>query len=237
MRTVGQFVTHVSTQLNDQRPSRAFTRWGRGLLLEYMNLALAEIATYRPEAFARRVKFELQPGNVQIIPDEWDVTSVESNVNGAAVVRGDTVMANAYNTYAICKSTPVTVRDGDSVYNVKTFSLDPDNPRILYVDPPVPKGIEAEVYLNVMTAPEELTLANWNSAVGISHKFKASMVDYMLASAYTLDTESPQSRARSDQLYDKFYKVMGVKYKQESRYRAGYYLGKVGIGDPQAGNR
>jgi hypothetical protein len=237
MRTVSQFVTHASVQLNDQRPDRAFTRWGRGLLVEYLNLGIGEIATYRPEAFADRVKFTLSPGSVQNIPPDWDVTAIESNEDGTPVVKGDTVMARAYNTYAVCQSTPVEIVDGKSIYRVKTYGMDTENPRLLYVDPPVPNGVNASIYLNVMLAPREYTLADWDENIALSHKFRASLVDYILASAFTLDTESPQSRARSDQLYSKFYRVMGVKYTQESKYRAGYYLGKVGTGDPQAGHR
>lgn len=237
MRTVGQFVTHVSTQLNDQKPDRAFTRWGRGLLLEYMNLGLGEIAAYRPEAFARREILTLVPGMTQAIPADWQISAVESNKDGSTVVEGDVHMASAYNTYAQCKSTPLVLVDGSYIYRVKTYGFDPKNPRILYVDPPVPANTLAEVYVNVAGAPSDYTLADWDKDIVVSHTFRASIIDYMTASAFTLDAESPQSRARSDQLYAKFYKVMGVKYVQESKYRSGYYLGKVGTGDPQAGRR
>ena len=65
MKTVGEYVTHASRQLNDQRPNSAFTRWGRGLLWDDLELGLGEIATYRPEAFATEIDHPLVPGSAQ----------------------------------------------------------------------------------------------------------------------------------------------------------------------------
>lgn len=66
-------------------------------------------------------------------------------------------------------------------------------------------------------------------------KFDGDLVDYMMAKAFELDQESAQSRTNSQTLFKKFYDVMGVKYKMESKYRSGNYLGAVGP-DPRAGN-
>lgn len=235
MRTVGQFITHVSTQLNDQRPGRAFTRWGRGLLLEYLNLGIAEISTYRPEAFAKDKELLLKAGASQSVEASETLLSITSNIDGTPINQGDIVMATAFNSYKTCDS--LTFKDGKPNYNVKSYSIDKSNDKKFYVDPPVPNGVTAKIIASVADQLHDRTLQDWDKDVDVSTKFAASLVDFMLACAYGLDQESPQSRARSDALYRKFYDVMGVKYRQESKYRSGYYLGKVGTGDPQAGAR
>ena len=236
MDTVAQYVTHVSTQMNDQRPSRAFTRWGRGLLLQYLNLGLAEIGTYRPEAFAADEKIKLVPGAVQVIDPRKTLVSLSANADGTPIIKGDTRMAAAYNAYSVCTPQPRMV-NGEAKYLVRTYSIDDKNGHKFYVDPPVPPGMTVFVDGTVTGQIPNYTLADWDKSVAMESKYSANLIDYMMACAYALDAESPQSRANSQQLYRKFYDVMGVKYRQESKYRAGYYLGEVGTGDPQAGNR
>ena len=236
MRTVGQYITHVSTQMNDQRPGRAFTRWGRGLLLEYLNLGLAEIGTYRPEAFAKDLEITLQAGATQSVQPGVTLLGLSANEDGTPINKGDAIMANAYNAYSVCKSGVVFV-DGNPVYLVRSFSIDKNDSSKFYVDPPVPKGLTPKVVASVTGAPDNYTLANWDNDIFLASKYKANLIDYMMACAYGLDRESAESRIRSDSLYRRFYDVMGVKYRQESRHNSGYYLGKVGTGDPQAGAR
>lgn len=237
MQTVGQYVTHVSTQLNDQRPNRAFTRWGRGLLLEYFNLGMSEIGTYRPEAFASDIDLKLVPGALQSVARGVSLSAISSNKNGPPINKGDITMATAFGAYSPCRSSGISMVKGNATFYVRSYAIDNADSHKFYVDPPVPEGLDVYVRATVMGAPKEYTLADWNEVVDIQSKYQASLVDYMLACAYGLDQESPESRSHSDRLYKKFYDVMGVKYRQESKYRSGYYLGKVGSGDPQAGAR
>lgn len=237
MRTVGQFVTHASTQLNDQRPGRAFTRWGRGLLLDYLNLGLSEISTYRPEAFARDLQLTLVPGASQIVPNGYSLLAITSNLDGSPITKGDYGMAAAFNAYAPCVANGMRFVDGTPTFAVRTHSIDPNDARKFYVDPPVPKGLEVKVNASVHASADVYTLADWDKDILIDDKYKFNLIDFILACAYGLDQESPQSRRRSDDLYSRFYNVLGVKYRQEAKFRSGYYLGKVGSGDPQAGNR
>lgn len=236
MQTVGEYATHVSTQLHDQRHGRAFTRWKRGLLLDYLNLGLSEIGTYRPEAFAKDESITLVSGPTQSIEATKSLVALSSNSDGVPILQGDTDMATAFHAYSVCPSEPRII-GGNAVFHIRTYSIDKKNSHKFYVDPPVPKGIEVKVNATITGAAPQYTLADWDNPVEIESKFAASLVDYMLACAHSLDRESAQSREHSKALYAKFYSVMGVKYKQESRYKSGYYLGEVGIGDPQAANR
>lgn len=236
MQTVGQFVTYVSTQMNDQRPSRAFTRWGRGLLLEYLNLGTTEIGTYRPEAFAKDELITLVPGSTQAADPGKTLVGLSSNLDGTPILPGDIAMATAFNAYAVCPIEPRII-NGEAAYLVRSYAFDKQNSHKFYVDPPVPKGLVVKVNATVTGDIPQYTLADWDKPLVMESKFNGSLVDYMQACAFGLDMESAQSRANSQQLYRKFYDVMGVKYKMESKYRSGFYLGEVGTGDPQAGNR
>ena len=237
MKTVSQFITHASTQLNDQRPGRAFTRWGRGLLLEYLNLALAEIATYRPEAFSKEIDISLVAGAAQSIDPGNSLIAITANSDGTPVGEGDANMATAFNRYAVCSADALVMVEGTPTYLVRTFSIDKNNANKFYVDPPVPKGLTPTVKATIMGGATDYKLTDWDFDIFVAAKYKASIIDYMLACAYGLDRESPTSMARSERLYRRFYDVMGVKYRQESKFKSGYYLGKTGSGDPQAGAR
>lgn len=236
MQTVGEFVTHVSTQMHDQRHGRAFIRWGRGLLLEYLNLGLTEIGTYRPEAFAADETLTLVPGATQSIDPSKTLVAISANTDGTPVLSGDVDMATAYNAYAVCVPEPRII-NGVAHYLVRSYSIDKKNSHKFYVDPPVPKGMTVQVTATVSGNIPQYTLADWNKAVEMESKFDANLVQYMLASAHSLDRESAQARQTSGDYYNRFYASMGVKYKQESRYKSGFYLGEIGTGDPQAGNR
>jgi hypothetical protein len=234
MDTVGQYVTHVSGQMNDQRPSRAFTRWGRGLLLDYLNLGLTEIGAYRPEAFAKDEITTLVAGATQTIDASKTLIGLSSNMDGTPILPGDIEMATAFNAYAICPIEPRII-NGKANYLVRSFAFDSKNTHKFYVDPPVPKGMTVQVNATVTGDVPQYTLADWDKPVEMESKFDASLIDYMMAKAFELDMESAQSRTNSQGLFKKFYDVMGVKYRVESKYRSGNYLGEVGP-NPRAGN-
>lgn len=234
MNTVGEFVTHVSTQMNDQRPNRAFTRWGRGLLLDYLNLGLTEIGTYRPEAFAQDEVVTLVAGATQAADFSKTLIGLSSNMDGTPILEGDIDMATAFNAYAVCPIEPRII-DGTARYLVRSYAFDKHNSHKFYVDPPVPPGLTVQVNATVTGDVPQYKLADWNKKVVMESKFAGSLVDYMLAKAFELDQESAQSRTNSQGLFKKFYDIMGVKYRQESKFRSGNYLGTVGA-DPRAGN-
>lgn len=225
METVGEYVTHVSTQLNDQRYGRAFTRWGRALLLEYLNLGLSEIGIYRPEAFAATREITLSPGIEQTLEDGVSLRSISSNVGGPPVTEGDFTMARAFMTYDICPPSPKFV-NGNPVFFIRSFAVDKDNPKKFYVEPAVPAGLTVRVNATILGETPQYTLADWGKDIAMEIKFANNLIDYMMAKAYRLDKESPESRANSDSLFRTFYTSMGVKYKQESKYRADKYLAK-----------
>ena len=232
MITVGQYVTHASTQLNDQRHGRAFTRWGRGLLLEYLNLGISEISTYRPESFAVTKEVTLKPGITQTV-EQSEILSVESNVGGPPIREADSAISNSFAVYDICPPSIAFV-NGTPQFYVRSYSIDKHDAKKFYVEPAVPNGLVVKVNVAVPGTLPQFTLADWDKPLGMLHKFDNNLIDFMMAKAYKLDAESPESRRNSESLMAQFYNAMGVKYKQESKYRSGYYLGETGTGNPRA---
>lgn len=233
MQTVGEYVTHVSSQLNDQRYGRAFTRWGRGLLLGYMNLGIAEIGTYRPEAFAKHVTVTLRQGSLQTIDWKTDVQAIYANVGGPRVTAMDQSMADAFAQYDASPA-DVPFKNGAPQYWVRSYYVNKDNAKVFTVDPPVPPGVTAAVHVIVQGVTPQYTLADWDSTLEVNSNYINNVIDFMLAKAYEIDTESTSAAKHSEELYTRFYQVLGVNYKRMAQFKSGYYQGQPGTGEPRA---
>lgn len=233
MNTVGEYLTHASTQLNDQRYNRAFTRWGRGLLLDYMNLGLAEIASYRPEDFTKQISVELEEGRDQYVQGVNKIISLDRNSDGSSIILMDVELSDSFALYDICPP-DVPFVNGAPVYKVISYCIREGNPRAFTVEPPVPPGVTASVTVSVDGAAPSFKLTDWDSPHNIAPKYINCLMDFILAKAHELNRDSLVSQKLSDDYFRKFYSVMGVNYKQEAKYRSGYYMGQRGNGDPRA---
>lgn len=231
METVGEIATHVSGQLSDQQRMREFARWPRKVLMEYLNLGLAEIGTYRPDAFSSTVNANLVAGVKQEINTLGTIDSVE--VNGVPLNKADITLYQAFAPYATC---PPNVRmvHGRPSFKLRSVAIDPDQKGVFYVSPAVPAGINLQVKVKVTGNIPQYGLDTWNEPVDMQKKYINNLVGFMLALAYQRDTESQISATKSQRLFSLFYQSMGVKYKVDSAHNSGYYKGEVGTGDPRA---
>lgn len=232
MNTVGQTATHVSGQLSDQQRSKEFIRWPRKVMLEYLNEALLEIGTYRPEAFASRSDLLLKPGARQQSDTKGTIESV-TNLDGVPAHPTDDRLFKAFAAYAVCPPANKFV-NGSLQYSAKTYAVDSSDATVFYVSPAVPNGLAVTVSVGVNGLPPQYTLADWDLPIAMQSKFYNNLLDYMTARAYQRDTESQVAQAQSQRLFQLFYQTMGTKYKIDSAKNSGYYQGEVGTGDPQA---
>lgn len=234
MTTVGTLITDVSAKANDQRPGHAFTRWGRGFILAALNGALAEVGAYRKEAFAGIEEIYLSPGQVQSVPTGIrSVQSLISNSDGTPIHKSDLDLVRTAGTY--CANRPIRFdKQGNPIYKVRSFALDPTNDKVFYVSPPVPQGLDVVVQANVIAETPQYTLNHWDSDIQISSDFINSVIDFMMGRINESDVTSAEARSNAIMYMTRFYSVMGVKYKMDSAFRSGYYRGDVGTGDPAA---
>lgn len=231
MDTVGKILTHVSGQLSDQQRQREFIRWPRQVLAEYLNQGLAEIATYRPDAFSATVDVILRPGAKQTIDTLGSVDSVE--VNGVPLNVADISIYKAFSAYATCPP-KIRMHNGRPQFKLRSVAIDPDQKGVFYVSPTIPAGLNLVAKVTVVGSPPQYTLMDWAKPVDMQLKYVNDLIDFMLARAYQRDTESQVSAAKSQRLFSIFYQRMGVKYKIDSAFNSGYYKGDVGTGDPRA---
>lgn len=234
MNTVGQYLTHASTQLNDQRYGRAFTRWGRGLLLDYMNLGLAEIGTYFPDDFTKEIEVTLKPGREQSIDGASRIVSVNNNSDGSPITEMDETLSNSFAIYDICPA-DISFAGGSPVYRAVSYAVRKDNPRGFIVEPSVPNGMAPIVLVSVDGAVTQFALSDWDNPHNIPAKYTNALMEFILGKAHGLNQESVASRALSQDHFQRFYSVLGINYKKSSSYGSGYYNGKVGDGDRRAG--
>lgn len=234
MRSIGEIIKHQSGQMNDQQWQREYARWTRPMWLEYMNEGLAEIGAYRPEAFSAIVPIPLVTGSTQALPAGVSgLTGITDNGSGLAAREASAALAEAFSAYAVCKPY-VKYVNGAPVYSVSSYYADTRNARAFYVQPPVPAWASITIQASVNKDAPQYTLADWNTTPDIDSKFYNNLLDFMQARAYGLDSESAVSLSESKKLFSLFYQAMGVKYKIDSAYKSGYYLGQIGEGDPRA---
>ena len=234
MNTVGQYLTHASTQLNDQRYGRAFTRWGRGLLLDYMNLGLSEIGTYFPDDFTQTIEVTLKPGREQSIDTINNIVSVTNNADGTPLTVMDQGLSESFAVYDICQPS-INFVNGEPVYRAVSYAIRREDSRKFIVEPPVPQGMAPILLVSIDGAIPEYTTADWDSPHNVPPKYTNPLMDFILGKALGLNMESVSSQAESREHLQRFYSVLGINYKQSSRFNSGYYQGKTGDGDKRAG--
>ena len=233
METVAHIIKHVSGQLSDQSSGKEYIRWPRTTLLEYMNEALKEIASYRPEAFAVTEDVTLVAGSAQTLPNGGLLDAITANADGTPVVKSDAKLMKAFGAYAACSPRVRFVR-GKPRYAAKSFAIDENDASIFYVSPPVPAGITAVVKATYANTEVVVGLQDFDSPLRMADKFYNCLIDYMMARAYQRDTESLVSQQQAQRLFQLFYQVMGTKYKIDAARGSGYYEGQVGTGDSRA---
>lgn len=227
---IKDFITLASTQLNDQRYNRAFTRWGRGLLLQYLNLGLNELSVYFPNDFTLLIPITLVPGRNQSVDYPAGISSLDSNEDGSPISEMDSNMASSFAAYSFCCPNIAFV-NGSPQYRVISYAIKPENAKLFTVDPPVPAGMSPTVNAFISGQSPSYDVSNWNDEFAIATKYYPALIDWVLGSAKELNMESANARQESEQHFARFYQVCGIDYKQLSRFKSGYYEGKFGQGD------
>lgn len=233
MNSIGSLIQHVSGQLNDQQHLLEYSRWTRGMLMDYYAQALAALRQYRMDAFTSTKEIPLVPGARQTAPGFSQVISVTANADGTPAVATDAQMLKAFSQYAHC-APRLQRRNGKLVYAVRSVGIDTQEPNVFYVSPPLPAGMTASVTAVVVTAPRTYTLADWDKPLDFDTKYINQIIDYMQARAYELDIEARTSKMDAERFYTHFYRALGINYKMESAFGSGYYKGQTGTGDPRA---
>lgn len=233
MITVGKVVENVSSQLNDQQSQREYARWTRTMLLDYLNLALSAVGSYRKDAFTGTVTIPLVAGSRQTNAGFSEIVEVVANTDGKPAHKADAAMLKAFSAYNYCPP-KLQFKDGKPVYAVKSAGVDPTDPKTFYVSPPVPVGLSVSVTAKVVKSAPQYTLSDWDKPLDMDNRYLNQIYDFMQARAHELDTESVFAQQNARKFYSQFYQSLGITYKMDSAFGSGFYKGQVGTGDPRA---
>lgn len=236
-QTVGEIILDVSTHLNDQQPGFPYARWTQAELLEFENDALIQVGIYRPDAYCTSTTILLTPGYLQFVPTGYSVLkSCDYNATGGPCAGAPIIQCDLKILRAFFKM-PCTPTGGQQNYRVRTYAYDPANPLIFYVSPPVPTWATPEITITAVKDAPQYTLADLAVPIAIDQKYTNAIIAWMMMKAYEVDTESVSSARQAAEQRSHFYQMLGVSYKQESRFQSGYFLGQRGDKDPQASTR
>lgn len=225
MATVKYAVKDVSNQLNDQERGNEFVRWSVETVIGYISDGLAQIGLYRPDAFTTLATVTLVPGVRQMLPD--GITTLSSIADPLTVTSDDFNLLRAFSK-KVCNYD--LDEEGNVVYKLSSYAYDPRNPKYFYVSPPVPLGLNppATIKINGVISPPMLKLSDWLQELPVDNKYYNALVAFALSKAYEVDTESDTSHREMLYQRGEFYNMMGIKYKQESKFNSGWYLGARG---------
>lgn len=222
--TVREIVDEVYTLLGD--PDRE--RWTVAQLVTFINEALCEILTYRPDEFAVTTEITLQPGRLQRVPDGYrQLISLEYNIGGDETP----IQETAESIQRTFVGRPCRL-PSSACYVVQSWSRNSKDRRTFYVNPPVPKGVTHRVVATLVANPPKHDKQRLDDCLGIDCAYRAQVVDWVMARALEVDVESERNASMITHHKQAFYTALGVDYLQESRFNSGNWLGRTAQDEP-----
>lgn len=196
---VSDILLRASTLLLDASPQ--FTRWSQQELVHWVNDAQRAIAKYMPHACSRVDALRLSAGTKQSIEQIAQANVIPGDGSAASVVRGSMVLDVVRNMGA-SGSTPgravrrvdrETLDQADPNWHAATgktpireWSFDPRNPRVFYVNPPVPSATSWWAEVSYLANPSDVSAV---SAISIDDKYTDDILNYVMARAHMKDAE------------------------------------------------
>ena len=207
------------------------------MLVGYLNDALSEISGIRPDAFALRQNITLAAGFIQAVPD-GTMAIVRLECNGTLEAPGRMIYEGDMEYMRAQGSVPAPLRktryfpNGQVKFDVRSFQIDPKDPKTYYVSPEVPVGITVNVVGTMVMNPPCYTPLQLDEIVDVQPVVYNLVQDFMLGRAFEIDSESRESQANSAKHFTQFYQFFGLTYKQQGTWRSGAYLGSTPAGNP-----
>lgn len=214
MLQVKRLTDAIGDELNDLEVGFEHTRWPLAQLFEYITEAMEQIASLKPEVFARTQTLRLQQGAAQSVPLSFTkLIDVRSNVNADGSM-GDPVLPSNYTLLRNFNKPSCSGRVG----SVGSFSIHPDNPRTFYVSPPA--SAYPPQFVEVIGSVAPPLIGSVNNVIEFpgadASTYFNAIKDWALYRAFMKDTESQSSLARSTQHYRAFYQFLNVKLQVDT---------------------
>lgn len=190
-----------------------YVHWTEEDWLSYVRLAVGVLAMADTELFTSTVDVDLVPGSVQTLPEQCQsLRAVRGQRNNKGAIdyiirkRSMASMKLPSITRPVCRQTTVT----DGEYKVKSYTVDPDDPTMLVVDPPVPEGTTATMVVTCYAPPKIQSL---EEDLPFDDTHAAVIFELILYYAWGVDIEDQANRERSNTHWNNALKLMEIKDK------------------------
>jgi len=207
---VQEIITVASQQLQDITNAK----WQINPLISYLNQALREIVTLKPEAYTQTIVITLAAGAQQALPSDV-ITLIDVTFNMgpiSAPARGNAVLPMSRNKLDFLL--PGWANYPPSVDGSVAFSVQDDrNPYAFFVFPPASSTIPSQVELLVSKMPAHLTLET--DTFPFDASYIVACIDYVIYRALVEETTIPNAQAKGQSFYKKFVQDIGLKTNVE----------------------
>lgn len=185
-------------------------RWPTTELLGWLNDALREIASMRPDISNKTTSMALVAGTRQTIPaDGAALLAVRRNMGSGGATPGDAV-----------RKVPMDLLDSQrpgwhyetATAVVKHYVYDPRTPRIFYVYPPSLGTTQVEI---VYDAPPA-ALAAVGDTITVDDEYANTLLEYVLFRAYSKDHEDIGNATRAAAHRQMFDSMLSAKNTVDS---------------------
>ena len=213
---------------------------------EALNLAVAAVAAYMPDAFSRTIEHELVAGEEQKLPNGvsniiGDIRTICVDKDGNETTLSPVKKGEEYENVAFkffgdkrCVGSDPEQKDSEntcSKWALTSWTYDSRAPSRLIVSPPVPKGAKAKIKLTVAECPSCLSYPS-DLETELPCDYRAEITDYALSVLYSIPQENEQALSHATTHRRQYLEGMSQHYRSASRLGSGYYKGKEGNGDP-----
>lgn len=206
--------TAIALKVGYTLSDTAHVRWTDAELLAWINLAQAEIQSFKPNVFMLTANIALVAGSKQAIAAEHSslIDVIRNMGTGAAAGAGIRPVERAHLDVAFADWHLAEYADK----RVQCFWFDERDQKIFYVFPTQPADTDQEIEVKVSAPPTPL--AALTETIAIDNSWEPAIIDYVLFRAFGKDTTSAPNRERSDKHYQAFMRSMGVRTAIDPAY-------------------
>lgn len=216
----------ISTLIEDARryvvgyyedEDEKYVHWTEDDWLSYVRLAVGVIAMVDVEMFTKVIDVELQPGQVQELPDSCEtLRSVRGQRKDDGTI-SHFIRKRSYNSLRIpritrptCKATTV----GDGSYKVESYAVDDNDKGMVIVDPPVPVGFTGSLVVTCYSPPK---IDSLDEDLPFDDSHATIVFELILYYAWGVDIEDNANRERSNTHWNNALKLMDIRDVAQQR--------------------
>lgn len=213
---VSDLIEEVSRYLQDNEfeDDVSYVHWTKKDLLSYLRNAVSIVAMVRKEEFVTTIDVELVEGVVQTLPAPCkSLKTVQGQKDDRGVIQSR-VRETKISKLSFFSRPACSARSkSDTGYVIRSFSYDENDPKTIYVDPPVGKGQTATLTVSCYAPP---TISGEDDILDIDANMRAVIFELMLYYAYGVDIEDEANRQRSNTHFEVALKLLQIyDYKEQ----------------------